>query len=188
MLDTEDMRKLTNSTYISLDGIIQDPQDWPSGDVSDDRDSTIQTELLMSCEIQIMGRRTYHGFAMVRPTRSGDRHSDHINAMRKIVFSSQVTDPKRDNTDVIAGDPVQAVRDLKAQDGGDNVQYGFGHLAYQLVEAGLLDELRLWVHPFFVGHGGPQDLLYRDTATTSMELANTLALKSGIVILTYTRT
>jgi dihydrofolate reductase len=179
------MTKLINSTYISLDGIIEDPQDWPSSDVSDNRGMTIQTELLLSCEIQIMGRRTYEGFAAVWPARSGDPYSDHINEMRKVVFSSQITDPSWHNTTVVATDPVQAVRDLKTQADGDIVHYGFGHLAYRLMEAGLLDELRLWVHPFFVGHGGPRDLLYRDGATTRLELADAIPLKSGIVILIY---
>ena len=179
------MRKLTNSTYITLDGVIQDPQDWPSLGSGDDRGLTIQSELLLSCELQIMGRRTYEGFAAVWPGRSGDPYSDHINAMRKLVFSSQVADPDWENTIVTAEDPVETVRKIKAEDGGDIVQYGFGHLAHQLMAAGLIDELRLWVHPFFVGHGGPDALLYRDTATTSLTLGDTTALDNGIVILTY---
>ena len=56
---------------------------------------------------------------------------------------------------------------------------------FALMEAGLLDELRLWVHPFFVGHGGPGDLLYRDTRLTHFDLVDTKPLKNGIVILTY---
>jgi riboflavin biosynthesis pyrimidine reductase len=53
--------------------------------------------------------------------------------------------------------------------------------------ANLIDELRLWVHPYFIGRGGPDALLYRDTATTSLTLAGTTALDNGIVILTYTK-
>jgi dihydrofolate reductase len=181
------MRRIINSTYISLDGVIQDPQDWPSSGVPDDRGLTIQTELLLACDAQIMGRKTYEGFAAVWPARSGDPYSDHINAMRKYLVSSVVTDPKWSNTTVIEGDPVAAIAALKDQPGGHIVQYGFGHLAYQLLEHGLLDELRLWVHPFFVGHGGPQDLLYRDSRLARFDLVDTLALKSGIVVLTYNR-
>jgi dihydrofolate reductase len=181
------MRKLTNSTYITLDGVIQDPQDWPSTQGSDDRGLKIQTDLLLSCELQIMGRRTYEGFAAVWPTRSGDPYSDHINAMRKLVFSSRIAEPSWKNTVVVAEDSVEAVRELKAQDGGDIVQYGFGHLAHRLLAAGLIDELRLWVHPFVIGRGGAEALLYRDTTTTSLKLADTTALGSGIAILTYTR-
>jgi dihydrofolate reductase len=179
------MRKVTNSTYISLDGVVQNPQDWPSTEGSDDRGLTIQTDLLLSCEFQIMGRSTYEGFASVWPTRSGDPYSDHINAMRKLLFSSQVPNPSWNNTEVVTGDPVEVIRELKAQDGGNIVQYGFGHLAHQLTAAGLVDELRLWVHPYILGQGGPKALLYRDSVTTSLRLADTIALNSGIVILTY---
>jgi dihydrofolate reductase len=181
------MRRIINSTYISLDGVIQNPQDWPSSDVSDDRGMTVQTDLLLSCDAQIMGRRTYEGFAAVWPTRSGDPYSDHINKMRKYVVSSVVSDPQWANTTVIDDDPVAAIAALKEQPGGDIVQYGVGHLAHQLIEHGLLDELRLWVHPFFVGRGGPQDLIYRDTSFAKFDLADSMPLKSGIVILTYRR-
>jgi dihydrofolate reductase len=171
------MRRIINSTYISLDGVIQNPQDWPSGKVSDDRGLTIQTDLLLGCDAQLMGRRTYEGFAPVWSSRSGDPYSDHTNAMRKYVVSSTLTDPSWNNTTVIAGDPVAEIAALKQQPGK--------HLAHQLVRYGLLDELRLWVHPFLVGRGGPADLIYRDGELAQFELTDTLALNSGIVILTY---
>jgi hypothetical protein len=49
----------------------------------------------------------------------------------------------------------------------------------------LLDELRLWVHPFFVGHGGSSDLLYRDAPLAMFDLVSTTPLASGIVVLSY---
>jgi riboflavin biosynthesis pyrimidine reductase len=51
--------------------------------------------------------------------------------------------------------------------------------------AGLLDELRLWVHPVFVGTGTASDLLYRAGSSGSFELTGSNSLDSGIVILTY---
>ena len=45
--------------------------------------------------------------------------------------------------------------------------------------------LRLWVHPFFVGEGGPQALLYRDAGVTEFDLTGATTLASGIVILDY---
>mgnify|MGYP001169825995 CR=1 FL=1 len=50
---------------------------------------------------------------------------------------------------------------------------------------GLLDELRLWVHPFFVGSGTADDLLYRTGSSGRFKLTDTTVLDSGIVILTY---
>jgi hypothetical protein len=55
---------------------------------------------------------------------------------------------------------------------------------HDLLAAGLLDELRLWVHPF-VGSGTADDLLYRTGSTGRFALVDATTLDSGIVILTY---
>ncbi|MGW0230263.1 hypothetical protein ACWDWO_18265 [Actinopolymorpha singaporensis] len=67
------------------------------------------------------------------------------------------------------------------------MQYGFGSVTYAMLDAGLLDEVRLWVHPFLVRGGGAQDLLFREGAAPAMfSLVDATPLDSGIVILTYT--
>lgn len=65
------------------------------------------------------------------------------------------------------------------------MQYGFGRLSHALTAAGLLDELRLWVHPFFVGTGTTDDLLYRAGSSGRSDVVDANALDNGIVILTY---
>jgi dihydrofolate reductase len=181
------MRKLVNSSYLSLDGLVDDVGDWPSmnrgGD--EERRVRIQLDLLQAADILIMGRRTYEGFAPVWSAQSGDPFSDRINAMDKYVVSSTLSEPEWSNTRVIAGDPVPAIRELKAQDGGHIVQYGFGRLSFALLEAGLLDELVLWMHPFFVGRGGPEALLYRETTPTLFELTGATALPPNLAVLSY---
>lgn len=180
------MRKIINSTYITLDGAIENPQDWPSGTHSDDgAGGALQVDLLQSCDALLMGRRTYESFAEVWPTRSGDPYSDQINTMDKYVVSSTLQDPKWTNTSVIAEDPIAEIARLKEQPGLDIVQYGFGRLSYELMENGLLDELRLWVHPFFVGQGGPDDLMFRESTFTRFDLVDAQPLTSGIVVLSY---
>ncbi len=145
------MRRIINSTYISLDGVIQDPQDWPGNGIEDDgTGGKVQMDLLSGCDALLMGGRTYPG-----------------------------------NTTVISRDPIDAIRRLKEQPGLDIVQYGFGQLSYALLEHGLLDELRLWIHPLFVGRATADDLIFRPAATAQLELASTLALNTGTVILTY---
>jgi dihydrofolate reductase len=180
------VRSIINSTYITLDGVIQNPQDWPSrGGFSDDG-GRVQSELLERCDALLMGRHTYDGFAPAWSARSGDPFSDRMNALPKYVVSTTLTDPKWNNTTVIDHDPVDAIRDLKQQPGESIVQYGFGRLSHALMAAGLLDELRLWVHPFFVGTGTADELLYRPGSAGRFELAGSTSLESGIVILTYT--
>jgi dihydrofolate reductase len=181
------MRKIINSTYITLDGVIQDPQDWPGNGIEGDGTGTkVQLDLLSGCDAVLMGARTYPPMAAAWMARSGDPYSDRINAMAKYVVSSTLTDPEWDNTHVIGGgNAIAEIRRLKEQPGQDIVQYGFGQLSYALLEHGLLDELRLWVHPLFLGRGAADSLLFRPAATAQLELAGTLALNTGIVILTY---
>jgi dihydrofolate reductase len=179
------MRKIINSTYISLDGVIESPHEWPSRDVGDDTATTIQTELLFACDAVLMGRHTYDGFAPVWATRSGDPYSGRMNSMAKYVVSSTLRNPEWNNTTVIDGDVVAEIERLKDLPGKDIVQYGFGQLSYTLMDHGLLDELRLWVHPFFVRRGGPQDLLFREGPLTELDLVDTRTLGSGVVILFY---
>jgi dihydrofolate reductase len=182
------MRKIINSTYISLDGAIENPQDWPSSTHQDDgTGGALQTDLLFACDAVLMGRRTYDGFAPVWSGRSGDPYTDRINSMQKYVVSSTLHDPEWTNTTIIDGDPIVEIKRLKNQPGQDIVQYGFGELSYALMANGLLDELRLWVHPFFVGHGGPDDLMFRECALTTFDLIGAQTLTSGIVVLSYAK-
>ncbi len=180
------MRRIVNSTYISLDGVIQEPQDWPGNGIEPNGTGLkVQTDLLFACEAVLMGGRTYLPMAAAWMARSGDPMSDRINSMTKYVVSSTLRDPEWNNTTVISGDPIAEIRRLKEQPGQDIVQYGFGQLSYALLEHGLLDELRLWVHPLFVGQATPADLLFQPSATAQFDLTGTLALNTGTVILTY---
>lgn len=178
------MRKIINSTYITLDGVVQNPQNWPSMGGFGEAGNKVQVELVERCDAVVMGRHTYDIFAPVWSALSGDPLSDRMNALPKHVVSSTLTDPEWHNTIVINSDPIGAIRDLKQQPGADIVQYGFGRLSRALVAEGLLDELRLWVHPFLLGVGSPDDLLFRSGTSGSFTLEDSTTLPSGIVILT----
>ena len=181
------MRQIINSTYVTLDGVIQDPQDWPSLGSFSDQGNQVQFELLEGCDAVLMGRHTYDGFAPVWSARSGDPFSDRMNSIPKYVVSTTLSEPQWQNTIVVDHDPIETIRDLKQQPGADIVQYGFGRLAHELMAEGMLDELRLWVHPFFTGTGTPDDLIYSAGSSGTFDLADTTSLDSGIVILTYRR-
>ncbi len=179
------MRQIVNSTYVTLDGVIQNPQDWPSVGGFSEEGARIQTDLLGRCDAVLMGRRTYEAFAPVWSARSGDPLSERMNALPKYVVTTTLRDPQWHNTTVIDHDPIDAIRDLTQQPGADIVQYGFGTLSHALMTAGLLHELHLWVHPFFAGTGTASDLLYRAGSSGTFELAKSTSLDNGIVILTY---
>ena len=132
-----------------------------------------------------MGRRTYEVFAPAWSSRSGDPYSDRINTMRKVVVSTTLTDPEWTNTEVIASDVVDRVRDLKAQDGGHIVQYGFGDVSRLLLEHGLFDQLQLWIHPQLVGPSDASDLLSRPGTAATFDLVDSRVLSNGIILATY---
>jgi DNA-binding MarR family transcriptional regulator/dihydrofolate reductase len=139
------MSRLINSTYFTLDGAIENPHLWPSGRHEDDgRAQEVQLQLLLDSDTVLMGRRTYEGFAPVWSAKSGDPYSDKINAMEKLVASTTLADPEWDNTTVISENLVEEVGRRK-ESGEDIVQFGFGPVSRALLDAGLLDELRLWV-------------------------------------------
>ena len=180
------MRKIINSTYISLDGVVEGPHLWPSlGRPRDERFGQLQADLVLSCDVMLMGRRTYDGFAPVWPTRSGDPLSDQFNAMRKYVVSTTLKDPEWNNTHVIDGDVAAEITRLKQAPGKDIVQYGFGAVSRLMLEHGLLDELRLWVHPLIVGAGRPDDLLFGASPAVGFDLNEVTTLSDGTVLLSY---
>jgi dihydrofolate reductase len=105
--------------------------------------------------------------------------------MEKFVVSSTLRNPTWNNTAVIARDPVAEITRLKRQLGKDIVQYGIGQVSFMLLEHGLLDELRLWVHPLILGTMGPQVPHFRDCPPTRMNLVDSRILSNGIAILNY---
>jgi dihydrofolate reductase len=180
------VRKIINSTYITLDGVVEAPQQWPSfGSSRDERFGQIQTDLALSCDAMLMGRRTYDSFAAAWPTRSGDPLSDQFNAMPKHVVSTTLKDPQWNNTKVIDGDVVGEIRRMKQAPGKNIVQYGFGAVSRLLLEHGLLDELRLWIHPLILGQGTPSDLLFGAAPSVGFRLTDATTLSDGTAILSY---
>jgi dihydrofolate reductase len=180
------MRRIINSTCVTLDGAVEDPHLWPSLGASGAQEHfDIQNTLIQSCDALVMGRRTYEGFAAVWPTRSGDAVSDRINAMKKYVASSTLQNPDWNNTTVIPRDLVPAIARLKQEPGMDIVQYGLGEVSFALLEQGLVDEIRLWVHPLILGKNGPALPHFRNCPALALELSSTKTVPNGIAILNY---
>jgi dihydrofolate reductase len=180
------MRRIINSTYITLDGAVEEPHLWPSlGSAGKEVSFDIQNALLQACDAVLMGRRTYDAFAAVWPTRSGDSYSDRINAMPKYVVSSTLRDPRWNNTTVISRDVVGEVTRLKQEPGKDIVQYGLGPVSFTMMEHGLVDEIRLWVHPLILGRNGPKTPPFLDCPAARFHLVDSRSLPNGITILSY---
>jgi dihydrofolate reductase len=180
------MRKIINSTFITLDGVVENPHLWPSlGKSGTDVSYEIQNELLQASDALIMGHGTYESFAGAWPARSGDPVSDRINAMPNYVVSKSLRTPAWNNTRVIGDDVVAQLASLKQQPGGHLLQYGLGRLSFTLLERGLIDEIRLWIHPLVLGRTGSQASHFLDCPLTRLRLMSERALPNGIVIANY---
>jgi dihydrofolate reductase len=175
------MRKVVVSTYVSLDGVIQMDGGWHFPYFDDDA-RKYATQLLMASDALVMGRLTYEAFATTWPTAHDD-FGDRINAMSKYVASTTLDDPEWNNTTVIEGDVVDAVRDLKGQPGQNILLYGTGSVARELMKHDLVDEHHLWVHPVIVGEG--TRLFVDGFDPAAFELINAHTLGSGVAILSY---
>jgi dihydrofolate reductase len=176
------MGKIINSTFVSVDGVINHMEVWHFAYI-DDESQQIALEQLQASESLLMGRNTYDVYASSWPNRDGVL-ADRINSMRKYVASTTLGTAGWNDTTVIKGDLVAEVAKLKRQ-GGDILMHGFGPVAHTLMANGLLDELHLWVHPHFAGVGGPGDMLLSAGSDTRLELLGTRTLKSGVVMLSY---
>lgn len=173
------MRKLVESTFMTLDGVISNPQEW-SPPYWDEEHAGYAQKLLDPADALLLGRATYEGFAEAWSPRSGD-FADKINAMPKHIASRSLTETTW-NASLIEGDAAEGVAALKAQDGGDIVKYGTGELDKALVEDRLVDEFHFWVFPVVAGRG---DRLFDGLDLTTLKLEETNRFGSGIVVLVY---
>jgi dihydrofolate reductase len=178
------MRRLINSTYVSLDGVVTNPQEW-TFPFRNDSANQFAFEQLMASDALLMGRRTYEAFAQVWPTMKDEQgFADKMNRMPKHVASRTLRNPTW-NATVIQGDLAEAVDRLKQAPGDDILQYGYGPVTGTLMEHGLLDELRLWLHPILVGRGQVDNLLIGPRAVATMRLVDLKRYDSGLLILSY---
>jgi dihydrofolate reductase len=169
-------RKLIESTYITLNGVVENPQNW--GNQYWDADQAEYAEsLLDGVEAQVLGRATYDVFAEAWPQRAGDPFSDRFNAMPKYVATRTLTELTW-NAQRLEGDAVEAVRALKAEDGGDLIKYGTGSFSADLLAAGLVDEYHFWFFPVVIG--GPN--VFQSLGLTHFEQLGTRTFKSGVVV------
>jgi len=174
------MRRIIESTLVSLDGVIEDPHVWAT-DFFDSEAEKYALELLSASDAMLMGRQTYEFFAAAFPHRTGE-YGERVNGISKYVFSNTLKQADWSNSSVVEGDVATEAAKLKSQAGKDLVIYGHGLFAQTLLRHHLLDELKLWIHPCLVGHG---KLLFREGERTNLKLVGQKNLATGVIIATY---
>lgn len=154
------MGRLVVTEFVSVDGVFEDPggaEGYEHGGWTFEYDrgeegDKFKLDELMDAEVQLLGRVTYEGFAAAWPSREGE-FADKINNGAKYVVSNTLKDPEWQNTTVISGDVVREIAELKDRTNGAILVAGSGALVGTLLEADLVDELRLMVFPTILGRG-----------------------------------
>ena len=117
-----------------------------------DEGNAFKLDELMEAEVQLLGRVTYEGFAAAWPGREGP-FAEKLNSDPKVVVSTTLTDPEWQNTTVVSADVPGQIQRLKEETEGTILVAGSGTLVRTLLEADLVDELRLMVFPTILGRG-----------------------------------
>lgn len=186
------MRKLIESTFVSLDGIIDDtnpstasraqPQHWGHPYWDEDHNGYMGN-LMAGADAALLGRVTYEGFQEAWSGQEGPA-ADQFNSMAKYVASRTLTEVTWQNSTLLTGDVAEEVAKLKEQPGGNILKSGTGELDRTLVEHGLVDEFHFWYFPVIVGAGRH---LFEGAGfdTTHLKLADINRFESGIVVHIY---
>jgi dihydrofolate reductase len=182
------MRKITAGLFTSVDGVIEAPDQWHFPYFNDEMGAAVDAQLGAADTI-LLGRETYDSFAGAWPGREADGGEDaefakKLGDARKIVVSRQRLEFDWRNSEQLAGDLVDAIAALKSEPGGDIAMSGSVSVVRQLLAAGLLDELHLFVHPIAVRSGAR---LFDDGETIPLRLLSSQAFKTGVLHLVYAR-
>jgi dihydrofolate reductase len=141
------VRKVVVSEYLSLDGVAEQPNEFVLFSDFDDTSAEEIARVISTQDTVLLGRRTYDDWAAFWPGSEIEPFASFINAVEKFVVTSEALEPSWANTSVIDGDVVDFVTDLKQRPGNDIGVGGSITLVQSLLEAGLVDELRLVIAP-----------------------------------------
>lgn len=178
------MRKIIVSEFLSLDGVMEAPNQWHFPYLSEDMQA-YSKEGILECDAFLLGRVTYQEFAPFWPNLTDDESgmADKLNSAPKYVVSTTLDTAEWHNSTLIKANVAEEIGRLKQQPGGIIGLTGSATLIQSLLNRGLIDEYRLLVHPIVVGRG--KRLFKEGMDMTTLKLAGTRTFSSGVVLLTY---
>ena len=188
------MGRIVVTEFISLDGVIEAPgggEDFEHGGWTFEIDrgpegDRFKLDELIEAEAQLLGRRTYEGFAAAWPQMEDEAgFAEKMNGMPKYVVSSTLESADWNNSTVLDGDLAEEIANLKDEVDGVILVAGSAQLAQGLLANDLVDELRLMVFPVVLGSG--KRLFGESSDKLSLKLTASKTVGDGIAVLTYER-
>ncbi len=182
------MAKLIYSAITSLDGYVADEDgkfDWSA---PDEEVHAFVNDLERPVGTYLLGRRMYEVLVVwENPDAFADQepvlrdYAEIWQAAEKIVYSKTLEAVSSARTRLERDFDPDAIRDLKARAARD-LSVGGPELAAQAIEAGLVDELHLFLSPIVVGGGKPW---LPDGLRLELELLSERRFRNGVVHLHY---
>ena len=179
------MRRVIASEFVSLDGVMEAPNEWHFPYFDEEMGQEIGAAMGRT-DAMLMGRVNYEEWADFWPQQNPEENpaAVHMNGVRKYVVSTTLEEPLGwDNSTLIKENVAEEIARLKKGEGGDISISGSPTLVRSLLKDGLIDELRLMVHPVVVGSG--KRLFEEGGDQIALELVDFRTFSTGVVYLTY---
>lgn len=192
------MRKLVVLSFISLDGVMQAPG-GPEEDTTngfkyggwtvpfwDDESGELMGQQMGMPFDLLLGRKTYDIFAGYWPKQDPDGPvADPFNKATKYVVSASSPELSWENSELIDGDVVAKLGELKQSDGPMLQVHGSGNLIQTLLKNDLVDELWLKIFPVTLGPG--KKLFADGVLPASFELVESHVTPKSVIFANYKR-
>ncbi|GIF40712.1 dihydrofolate reductase family protein [Actinoplanes xinjiangensis] len=182
------MAKVISTLFISADGVAEIDPDWHFPYFDENMGRAV-SEDYDTADVLLIGRTTYDSFAGAWPDREAAGGDDapfakQLGDMRKVVASRQNLKFTWRNSELIDGELTDAVRALKADEGIKGIVIpGSLDVVHQLLAAGLIDELRLLIHPVAAGKG--EKLFVEGAPVQHLKVLATEAFPTGVIRVIY---
>ena len=181
------MRKITAGLFMSLDGVVEAPDQWHFPYFNEEMGAAVDATV-GAADTVLFGRKTYDSFAGAWPEREVAGGEDAglaktLGDTRKVVVSNQKLAFAWRNSEQLEGILVEGVTALKQEPGGSIALSGSVSVVRQLLAAGLLDELHLLVHPIAVRKG--MRLFDEGETSIPLRLVSSETFTTGVLNLVY---
>ena len=179
------MRKVVAAEFLSLDGVMESPDKWHFPYFNEEMGQAVG-EGFAASDAMLMGRVNYEEWEAYWPKQDPEENpfAATMNGRQKYVVSTTLKEPLEwSNSTLIKENVAEEIEKLKKGPGKDIVISGSATLVRSLLQYGLLDELKLMVHPILVG-GGKR--LFEDGGEQkALELVESKTFETGVLYLTY---
>jgi dihydrofolate reductase len=181
------MRKLTAYNFLTLNGFFKGPNEDTGWHTHGEEEAKYSEEAVGQANVLLFGRKTYEMMASFWPTPQAKelfpKVAEGMNRAEKIVFSTSPFEPEWENTQVISGDIVEKIREIKKSPGRDMTILGSGTIINLFTDHGLIDEYQFMIDPVAIPDGTP--VFKNIKQKLNLRLTDSRIFKSGVILLNY---